>query len=69
MTYHDHFEIYRNMNHYAVYQRHIVFRSIILQKQTHRKRDVLWLPEGLGERELDEGSQKVQTFSYKINKY
>ena len=26
MTYHDHFEIYKNMNHYAVYQRHTVLQ-------------------------------------------
>ena len=26
MTYHDHFEIYKNMNHYAVYQRHSVLQ-------------------------------------------
>ena len=33
--------------------------------------DDLWLPEveGWGEGELEEGGQKVQTSSYKINKY
>ena len=36
-------------------------------KQTHRKRDRIY--GGLGEGELDEISQKVQTCSYKINKY
>ena len=42
------------------------------KKQTHGKRDQIcgyqrWA--GWGEGELDEGGQKVQTFSYKISKY
>ena len=39
-------------------------------KQTHRKRDEIYGYRRLGweERELDEGSQKVHTSSYKINK-
>ena len=38
--------------------------------QALRKRDQIWLPEEEdGEKgELDEGSQNVQTSSYKINK-
>lgn len=40
-------------------------------KQTHRKRQDLCLPEagGRGEGELDEDNQKVQISSYNINKY
>ena len=46
---------------------------IILQKQTHWKRDQIYGYQRwewrLGEAELDEGSQEVQTSSYKINNY
>ena len=38
-------------------------------KQTHRKRNQVTSSNGLREGEPDEGSQKVQTSSYKINKY
>ena len=40
MTYHDHFEIYKNMNHYAVYQRHSVLqvnytsKNKLIEKET-----------------------------------
>ena len=41
MTYHDHFEIYKNMNHYAVYQRHSVLQvnytsktNTLIEKET-----------------------------------
>ena len=42
-----------------------------IQTNSYKKRSDLWLPEVGTEREgeLDEGSQKVQTSSYKINKY
>ena len=45
-------------------------RSVTLQKQTYRKRDQIcgYQRWEVGERELDEGSQWVQTSSYKINK-
>ena len=38
---------------------------------SQKKRSDLWLPEGgsWGDRELEEGSQKVQTSSYKTNKH
>ena len=38
-------------------------------KQTHIKRDRIYGGWGLGEGELAEISQKVQTCSYKTNKY
>ena len=40
-------------------------------KQTYRKRDQICVTRGMGwgEGELDEGSQKLQTSSYKMNKY
>ena len=38
-------------------------------QQTHRKRVQLCDYPRWGKSELDEGSQKVQTNSYKINKY
>ena len=67
-------EIY---NHYFVYQELIwCCRSMILQKETKQRKS--WKKETRfvgttgrvwGEGELDEGSQKVQTSSNKINKY
>ena len=49
---------------------HIVHRSVVLQKETQKKRSDLWLLEaGGGGWELDESSQEVQTLSYKINRY
>ena len=40
-------------------------------RQTQKKSSDFWLPKktGEGKGELDEGSQKVQTPSYKISKY
>ena len=47
--------------------------SYMEPKKTNKltETDDLWLPEveGWGEGELEEGGQKVQTSSYKINKY
>ena len=63
--------------HYVVYQEltHCC-RSIMLQKQTHRKRDQIcgYQRRGQGRRKfreikLDEGHQNLQTFSHEINKY
>ena len=50
------------------------YRSIILQKQTKKLiekeiRFVVTRCREWGDRKLDEGSPKVQTPSYKINKY
>ena len=70
VTYHTsiyhsgHFEMCRNIES-------LHCRSIILQKQIHRKRDQIcgYQRQGVEGGELDESSQKEQTFSYKINKY
>ena len=45
------------------------FRSIVFQKQTHRKIDQVcdYQGWGVGGGVLDEGSQKIQTSNYKIN--
>ena len=62
--------------HYVVYQElTYCCRSIMLQKQTHRKRDYVcdYQSRGVEGGGLGEGGQKVKmyqvTFSYKINKY
>lgn len=65
------------LNHYVVHWELIpCYTSITRQKkpkQTHRKRDQIVVPRdgrvGMGGRELDEGSQMVQTFSFRTNKY
>ena len=42
----------------------------IFKKKPKLIRSALWLPEmGVGEGKLNESGQKVQTSSYKINKY
>ena len=44
----------------------------MLQKQTHRKKEVKFVVtrgRGWGKKELDKGSQKVQAVSSKINKH
>ena len=71
----DHFAMYRNIKPLCC----VPGTNIVLQvyytpktKQTNsqKKRSDLWLPEaGGGQGELDEGGQKVQTSSYKINTY
>ena len=46
------------------------YKSIILQKLTHRKKEIRFVVtrgEEYGEGKWDEGSQKVQTSSYKVN--
>ena len=46
----------------------LYFKNKQTNKQTHRKRDQICCYQRLGgwkERKLDEGSQKVQTSSYK----
>ena len=40
-----------------------------LSKKKNRKRDLMWLSEVEGEGESEEGGQKIQTSSHKINKY
>ena len=32
-TYHDHFEMYRNMNHYAIYQEHSVIGQLYFKNK------------------------------------
>ena len=78
-TYHgDHFEKYRNIESLCC----VTGTNIVLQVnytskpkqanlQTDRKRDQIcgYQMPGEGERQLDEGGKKVQTSSYKINKY
>ena len=76
-TYHgEQFVIYRNMESLC----HAPVTNIVLQvnyttktnkQNSQKKRSDSWLPEvgGMGEGELDEGGQKLQTSSYKINKY
>ena len=77
-TYHgNHFKMYRSIKPLCcITGTNIVLKvnyTLKTNKQTNsqRKRSDLWLPwaEEWGERELDEGSQKVQIPSYKINKY
>ena len=71
----EHFESIEISNHYAVYQEIIqCCKSIILQKQNKQLiekgiRFVVTRGGAWGEGEFDEGSQKVQTSSNKINKY
>ena len=75
-TYHgDHFEIYRNIKSlWCVPGTNSVVGQLHFEnKQTNKlieKRSHLQLPEAGGymKGELDGGSQKVQTSSYKINK-
>ena len=69
----NHFEMYRNIESLCSITGTNIVWSIILQKQTnkqtHRKRNNFMVTRG-GEwedQELDEGSQKAQTRSYKIN--
>ena len=62
------------LNHYAVYQELTqCSRSIIFKKKNKliekKMRIVVTRGGGWREEELDEGSQKVQTSSYKTNKY
>ena len=58
------------LNHYAVYQDLIsCCKSITLQRQIRRKRYLICDYLGRGRGRLDEGSKKVRTSSYKINKY
>ena len=49
----------------------VVGQLCFKNKQTHRKRDQIcgYQKQGVGEGKLDEGGPKVQTSSYKINKY
>ena len=68
----DHFKMYRNTESLCCVQgTNIACRSIILQKQTHGKRDQICSTRGKGWRdgELDKGGQNVQTSSLKISKY
>ena len=67
----DHFVMYRNIESICCVRGTDVVLSFTytskLSKQTNKlieKRSDLWLSEA-----LEEGSQKVQTLSYKINKY
>ena len=46
----------------------VLYRSIIIQKQSQKMRQDLWLSE-TGEGELNEGSLHVQNSYYKINKF
>ena len=71
----DHFEMYRNILSLCC----VPWTNRVLQvsytsktnEQIHRKRDQIVVNRGggWGESELDEGSQKVRTSNYKINKY
>ena len=58
-------------NHYVVDQELTwCFRSILLHKHTHRKRDqTCGYQRQVLEEELDEGSQEDRAYSYEINKY
>ena len=63
--------MYKNTESLCCLDTNIVLQvnyALNTKKQTHRSD--LWLPEvvGLGEGELDEGRQQVQTSSYKMNK-
>ena len=67
--YGDHFEMYRNIEslccapgNNTVVQ--LCFENIFIEKEI---RFLVTTGGGWGQGELDEGSQKVQTFSYKIN--
>ena len=72
----NHFEMYRNIESLCCSSGSniVLYRSNIPQKQTNIliekeirlmvTRSKIW-----GEAELDEGGQKVQTSSYKLNKY
>ena len=79
-TYHgDHFEIYRNIKslccttgtNIVLWFNYTSKTNKQTYNQTHRKRYQIcgYQRQGLGEGELDEGGQNVQTASYKINKY
>ena len=75
-TYGDHFEIYRNnKSQCCVKETNIMLQVNYISKtkrnkQTPRKiSDCGYQKQRLGQGKLDEGSQKVQTYSYKINKY
>ena len=72
----DHFVMYRNIKSLccAPGTNSVIGQSIKLKKkpkQTHRKRDQICggQKQGVGEGELDEGGQRVQTSSCKINNY
>ena len=59
-------------NHHVVHQELTRCWPTIFQKQTHSEkviRFVVTRGEEQEEGEMNEGSQKVQTSSYKINKY
>ena len=56
---------------YTRNQQRVIGQLYFKNKQTHRKRDQIcgysrWV---VREGKLDEGSQKAQTSSYKMNKY
>ena len=62
--------MYRNIKSLCLYQEVVeCFMSIILQKKPHRKRYQIcsYQMRRVGVKELDEGGQEVQIFSYKIN--
>ena len=64
-TSYGHFELYGNVHS-------VVGQLYLKNKQTHRKRDQSSDYQGRGtwgEGDLDEGSQKIKSSSYKINKY
>ena len=70
------FEMYRNIEPLCCVTRtnsvigQLYFKNKQVNKVTEKKiRFVVTSGRGLGERELGEGSQKVQTSRYKINKY
>ena len=54
-----------NRNQHSVIDQ-LYFRNKLIEKEI---RFVITRGQGWGEGELDEGSQEVQTLSYKINKY
>ena len=61
----NHYEVYQELTYNTVGQ--IQFKN----KQTYRKRDQIcgYQRQGVQRGTLDEGIQRVQTSSYKINKY
>ena len=71
----DHFEMYRNIRSLCYGPGiNIVCKSIIHEKLTNQltnllKKSQFVATRGRGEGELEEGSEKVQTSTYKINKY
>lgn len=60
------------LNHYDMWWEPIVIGKLYFRKkQTHRKRgqSVVTTGKAVGGGRIDEGGQKLQTFSCKINKY